>query len=266
MTFTPEPFGPRTLGRTGLRVGPLGVAASYGVPAAAVEKAVEHGLNYLYWGSVRRPDFGRALRTLAGRRERFVLVLQSYSPFAWGIRRATERGLSSLGLDHADVLLLGYWSRRLPSRVVDECRRLKERGLVGHVGLSTHRRSLVADLATDGDLDLFHVRYNAVHTGAERDVFERLPAEGPPGIVAYTATSWRQLLDPRRVPAGEKVPTAGDCYRFVLSNPSVHLCMSGPANAEQMDHAIEAMGLGPMTVEELAWMRRVGQAIYQKKR
>jgi len=42
-------FEPRILGRTRLRVGPLGVAASYGVPASAVERAFHHGVNYLYW-------------------------------------------------------------------------------------------------------------------------------------------------------------------------------------------------------------------------
>ena len=40
-------FEPRMLGRTGLRVGPLGIGASYGVPAAAVERAFEQGVNYL---------------------------------------------------------------------------------------------------------------------------------------------------------------------------------------------------------------------------
>ena len=36
----------RTLGRTGLQVGRLGMAAGYGVPAAAVERAFERGVNY----------------------------------------------------------------------------------------------------------------------------------------------------------------------------------------------------------------------------
>jgi hypothetical protein len=100
-------FEQRTLGRTGLRVGPLGVAASYGVPAAAVERAFDHGVNYLYWGTWRRGGFGAALRNLAPRRERFVLVLQSYSRVGWMLRASVERALHSVHMDHADVLLLG---------------------------------------------------------------------------------------------------------------------------------------------------------------
>jgi hypothetical protein len=43
-----------------------------------VERAFEQGVNYLYWGSVRRGGFREALRHLAPQRERFVLVLQSF--------------------------------------------------------------------------------------------------------------------------------------------------------------------------------------------
>jgi hypothetical protein len=41
-------FGTAVLGRTGLRVGRLGVAAGYGVPADAVERAFERGANYFF--------------------------------------------------------------------------------------------------------------------------------------------------------------------------------------------------------------------------
>src|SRR6266849_4850082 len=68
-------FQRATLGRTGLRVGRLGVAASYGVPAAAVERAFEQGVNYFYWGTFRRGGFGEAIRHLAPQRDRFILVI-----------------------------------------------------------------------------------------------------------------------------------------------------------------------------------------------
>ena len=57
----------------------MGMAASYGVPTAAVERAFERGVNYLYWGTFRRGSFGQALRNLKAQRDRMVLVLQSYS-------------------------------------------------------------------------------------------------------------------------------------------------------------------------------------------
>jgi aryl-alcohol dehydrogenase-like predicted oxidoreductase len=252
-----------TLGRTGREVGRLGISASYGVPAAAVEQAFERGVNYLYWGSMRKEEFGRALRNLMPQRDRMVLVLQSYSRMASLVGWSVERALRKLGTGHADVLLLGMWNKPVPDRILDASRKVRDRGLVRHIAVSSHHRPLIPNLAKDSDLDVLHVRYNAVHPGAEREVFPYLPQKGTgPGIVAFTATSWRQLLDPKKLPKGEKIPTAVDCYRFALSNPAVDVCMAGPSTAEHVEESLEALSLGPMSEQELSWMHRVGAAIH----
>jgi hypothetical protein len=46
-------FKKGTLGNTGLTVGRLGVAASYGAPASAIEEAFDRGCNYFYLVSIR---------------------------------------------------------------------------------------------------------------------------------------------------------------------------------------------------------------------
>lgn len=254
----------RTLGRTGLQVGRLGMAASFGVPAKSVERAFERGVNYLYWGTFRRGPFGQALRNLKPQRDRMVLVLQSYSRVAGLLGPSVETALRRLSFDYADVLLLGLWNNKPPHRILDASHKLRERGLVRHIAISTHQRPLVRELSADPGVGIVHVRYNAVHKGAETEVFPLLPADGAaPGIVAFTATSWKQLLNPKKVPPGERVPTATDCYRFVLSNPAVDVCMTGPANEAQAEEALRAIDLGPMSQEELAWMRRVGDFIHK---
>ncbi len=252
------------LGRTGLQVGRLGISASYGVPTDAVEHAFAQGVNYLYWGSRRTDAFARALRNLKGQRDRMVLVVQSYSRLGSLVPWSVERALRALGIDHADVLLLGMWNHRAWHGIADAARALKQRGLVRHLALSTHRRTLIPELASDPDFDIFHLRYNAVHRGAEREVFARLSGADRPGLVSFTATSWRQLLKSSRIPAGEKRPTAGDCYRFVLSQPMVDVCMTGPGTRAHVDEALGALERGPMDEQELEWMRRVGAAIYGK--
>jgi aryl-alcohol dehydrogenase-like predicted oxidoreductase len=45
----------RTLGKTGLKVGRLGISSSFGAPAAAFEEAFERGCNYFTWGKLLRP-------------------------------------------------------------------------------------------------------------------------------------------------------------------------------------------------------------------
>jgi aryl-alcohol dehydrogenase-like predicted oxidoreductase len=263
-TGVKKTFQGTVLGGTGLRVGRLGVSASYGVPARAVEQAFEQGVNYLYWGSRRSGAFGEAIRNLSPQRERMVLVIQSYSRIAGLVGPSVEQALRKLRLDHADILLLGLWNKPVAERILDAARKVKERGLVRFLALSSHNRPMLGRLAASGAFDVLHFRYNAIHSGAESDIFPHIPAENPPGMVAYTATSWKQLMSARKVPEGEKVPTAGDCYRFVLSRSEVDVCMTGPSNAAQMEEAVRALGQGPMTEEELAWMRRVGKAKYGK--
>ena len=250
-----------TLGRTGLDVHRLGLSASYGMPTEAVEWAFERGANYLYWGTRRRDEFSRALRNLKQKRDRMVLVVQSYAPAGSLVAHSLERALKKIDYEFADVVLLGMWNRAVSPGVLDACRRLRERGLVRHIAVSTHKRSLVPELAGTADVGVVHFRYNAVHTGAERDIFPHLAGDRP-GTVAFTATSWRKLLDRKKVPAGEAVPTAGDCYRFVLSNPNVDLCMTGLSSMDEARHAFDALDRGPLGAEEMAWMRRVGGAIY----
>jgi aryl-alcohol dehydrogenase-like predicted oxidoreductase len=226
------------------------------VPAAAVERAFEEGVNYLYWGSVRRGGFARALRNLAARRDRFVLVMQSFTRVASLMAGSVERGLGRIGYDRADVLLLGFWNRPVPPRILEAARRLRERGLVRYLAISSHHRPLVGQWVAAGDFDVLHFRYNAAHPGAETDIFPHFDGRRP-GAVAYTATNWGRLL--RAGGAGERVPTAADCYRFVLTRSEVDVCLTGPANAAQMEEALRTLRLGPMTDDELAWMRRVGR-------
>jgi predicted aldo/keto reductase-like oxidoreductase len=262
------------LGRTGLSVGRLGISASYGVPGEALERAFDRGVDYIYWGSRRTDSFGAGLKRLRTQRERFALVIQSYTRVGRLMSGSLERALRTLSFDYTDVLLLGMWNKPVPARILDAARKLKERGLARFLAVSTHQRTRVPQFAAERDFDVIHFRYNAAHPGAEKEIFPQLPAANRPGMVAFTATSWRQLLGKaplqgilpgaHRLPKSERVPTAADCYRYVLSRPEVDVCLTGPANAAQMEQALEALRLGPMTEDELAWMRRVGRTVAGK--
>lgn len=256
-----------TLGRTGLRVGRLGIGGSYGVPAAAVERAFhEYGVNYYYWGSIRRGGMRDAIRTLVrADRDRIVVALQSYDRTGPLMRPFVERGLRALRIERADVLILGWFDSRPPGRVLDAALRLKDDGKVRYLAISGHHRPLFGELAAEGNAspyDILMFRYNAAHRGAEREIFPQIPASGPrPGVTCYTATRWGQLLDPKKMPPDEPPLTAADCYRFVLSNPLADLCMTGPASATQMDEALTALDLGPFSDEEMARARRIGDFV-----
>lgn len=259
---------PVILGRTGLTVSRLGIASGYGAPAAAVEKAFhEYGINYFYWSTPRTAKMREGLGNLTKtHRDKIVIALQSYDHSGLLTPRAVNKGLKALGIEYADVLLLG-WYNYFPKRVVETALKLKEQGKIRFIAMSGHNRKLFGQLAQqeDSPIDIFMTRYNAVHRGAEKDIFPYLPEDTGkrPGITIYTATCWRKLLKESKMPAGEKPLTAADCYRFVLTNPHVDLCMHGPNSVEQLDDAMTLLDRGPLSSEEMERIKRIGDYIYK---
>jgi aryl-alcohol dehydrogenase-like predicted oxidoreductase len=254
---------PRILGRTGLKVGRLGMGAAYGAPAAAYEEAFERGCNYFYWGALRRAGMAQAIRNLCGRGKRgeLVIVIQSFARRPFIMETFVDRALRSLGLKSADVLLLGWRNRRPAEHLLARAQALKDQGKFRFLGLSSHKRKLFPELAQEGLFDIFHLRYNAAHRGAEEEIFPALQELAPairPGLVAFTATRWGQLLKQKHMPPGEAAPSASDCYRFVLSHPAVDVCLSGPGNLAQMREALQTLDLGPLETSAMARLRRVG--------
>jgi aryl-alcohol dehydrogenase-like predicted oxidoreductase len=252
------------LGRSHLSVGPLGVSGGYGVRSGPLLKAFDRGVNYFYHGTRRADGMRVAIRELvaSGRREELVIVVQSYSRWPWYLERSLARSLSDLGVDHADVLLLGWYNKGPGASVLERAERMREKGMFRYLAISGHHRPAFVDFAGDPRFSILHIRYNAAHTGAEHDIFPHLSKDGGPGVVAYTATRWSTLLKPGRMPPGERPLRGRDAYRFVLSNPSFHVCMSGPRDGSEMDEALAALEAGPLSSEEEERIRRLGRYVH----
>ncbi len=256
-------------GGTGLMVSRIGLASGYGVPAAAIEKSFhEYGINYLYISPIMNlGNMVQAVRNLApSHRDELCIVLARPLFRAFHLERYVERWLKKLGLEWIDLLFQDV-RKPLSPKLTDRVQRLQDSGKVRFLGMSSHKRPLFGKIARGEvkvPVDFFQVRYNAVHTGAERDIFPHLPQENRPGIVAFTATCWRKLLKPRLMPAGERPLAPADCYRFALSHPDVNVCVTGPATAAQMQDNLKALDAGPLDEEEMARVRRIGKHIYGK--
>ena len=250
----------RRLGQTDLMVSPLGIGASYGVGSAAIEAAYhEHGVNLFYWGSVRRKGMKDAIRNLHAQRDDLVVVLQTYDRTGFMMKTFHKKGLRELGIERADLLLLGWHNSAPPRRILEQALALQEEGLVRYLAISGHYRPYFGELIQqeESPFDVIMTRYNAAHPGAEVDIFPFVP-EKRRGLMAYTATCWGRLLDPKRMPAGEEPLTAADCYRFALSSEYIDTCMTGPKDAEQLAEALKALDGGALSPEEMERVRRIG--------
>jgi aryl-alcohol dehydrogenase-like predicted oxidoreductase len=251
------------LGRTGLEVSRLGIGSAYGVSERACRMAFDAGVNYFFWGSVRTPGMGQAIQDISRtQRDQLVVVLECYVRQAMWIPRSVEVGLRNLRIEQADLLLLGWYDRPPSARILEKVAELKEQGRFRYLAVSTHQRPLFQQYLRDGRYDVFHVRYNAAHRGAEEEVFDYLPEKEAPGIVTFTNTRWGDLLNPKKMPSGMSPPTAPDCYRFVLSDPRVQVAICGPKNDDEMAAGLTVLEAGPMDEEELGRMRVIGDHVH----
>ncbi len=253
---TPTAFSGKKLFR-------LGLVTSFGLDETGVRAGMDRGVNFFVWtvrnGALRGP-LGEAFKS---RREQVALVAYAtIGWFGWGVRSGAEKLLRDLKLDYLDGYLLGWLgvTSAWTSATEKEMRHLRESGKVRAIGCSIHNRQRAGLLAANSPLDLLMIRYNAAHPGAERDIFPHVKDQKP-SVLAYTATRWGQLL---KRPRGWEGPimSAGDCYRFQLSNPHVDLALTGPKNRAELLQNLDALERGPLTEEENLRFRQFGQKVH----
>ncbi len=259
-----------TLGSTGLPVFRLGLSASYRPGKKTIYKALDEGVNYFFCFGVDTQMI-KVLRDVLRRdRDKYVVATGAYSYWWWhqDLERILEKRLRQLRTDYIDVFhFLGVARSKLfTTRARDQLAAVRQDARARGVSISTHDRKLGGQLVAHGDLDAIMMRYNAAHRGAEQDIFPHL-VEHNPGVVSFTATRWRYLLRrPRGWPKDGRIPDAGMCYRFVLSNPHVHVCLTAPTNLRQFEENLAAVRRGPLGPEDMAFMRRFGDAVHRRQK
>ena len=266
----PREFLRAPLGALRTPVCRIGLSASYRPGRETIFKAFDEGLNYFFFYGFDS-QMTRALRELPpGRRDQVVLATGAYNYlFAHqNLRRTLEKRLRQTKADYIDLFhFLGIMKpRQFTAQVRDELAAVRASGLVRGVSISSHDRRFAAQLAAEGLVDAIMIRYNAAHRGAEQEIFPALTRDRT-AVVSYTATRWTALLRrPRGYSKSGRVPTAGMCYRFVLSNPSVHVCPMAPSNLGQFENNLAEIRRGPLAEEETRFLRDFGDIVHQRQR
>ncbi len=265
-----DDFAQTTIGATGIKVHRLGLSATNRPGKKTVYRAFDAGINYFFAYGFDTQMLSVLKDLFRSRRDELVIASGAYNLLIahTNLRRSLEKRLRQLGTNYLDVFLfLGVMKeKQLPDDVLEEMRRFKEEGKVRAIGISTHERKLAGRLAEQGALDVFMVRYNAAHRGAEQDIFPYLE-EHNSGVVSYTATRWGYLVRrPKGYPQDGRVPTAAECYRFVLSNPKVHVCMTAPSNEKHLEANLKSIQEGPLSDEDIAFMKEFGDVVHNTKK
>jgi predicted aldo/keto reductase-like oxidoreductase len=244
----------------------LGLACNYGIDARGFEHALDRGVEYVFWTQRNTGAVEPALvKALASKRDRVVLGAgPSIGYLGFNVRRGAESLLRDFKVDRIDVFHL-FWvgvGSALSDGTMEAMARLKEEGKIGAFAISIHDRKRAGELVKSSPIDWYMLRYNAAHPGAERDIFPNIDAASKrPAVCAYTATSWRKLLSKPSGWSGDAM-TAGDCYRFCLSNEHVDLTLMGASSIAQVDENIDALARGPLSTEENTRIRAFGESVH----
>lgn len=271
-------FSHRTLPGINKEVFRMGVAGNYGIESSDIEWAADHGVNYWVWGSTSKKMTAGLREVIKSDRETHAVAAFGWGYFGKQIRRGVEKTLLKLNTDYLDVLKLAWLGKTSAQTkgVMDTLLKLKDEGKIKAIGTSIHDRKRAGRLALDSEFDLFMIRYSAKHPGAEDDIFPHLSRRNP-AVISYTALAWQQLIKPLK--GIDIEPWPGDktnavippltpelCYRFVLTNPHVHVVLTGPKTREQLKNNLNAVKQGPLPPEELEWVRTYGKLVKSKKR
>lgn len=274
----------RTLGRTGMTPACLGLGCAFfggdqssdEETVEGVRRAIDLGLDYvdtspLYGQSERR--VGLALAD--GWRDRVYLQTKTgthperrgdYSAAA--TRWSVENSLRLLGTDYLDSVLIhdpaDIEVPLAPDHALDELLRMKEEGLVRHVGLGVRQHEFHRRAMATGQIDvvLTYLDYNLLDQSAAEGIFPEARRHDV-GVILASVFGMGLLtgLEPdpqdeqRKYPRRESEPVAHRMWswcnerglnlrhlamQFCLAAPVASIAMAGPCNRQQVEEAVEA--------------------------
>jgi aryl-alcohol dehydrogenase-like predicted oxidoreductase len=247
----------------------LGLAEGPKQDPRCVRRAFADGINYFFFYGPGNTSFIEELATLVRRkREQTIVATGSGSRRVAGLRAARRKLTALLGIGLIDVFFIEYVHPGDnpdvifgKNGVLDELWRWKESGWVRFVGTTAHDRSPARRLAADPRVDVLMHRFNMAHRKAAHEVFPAA-AKAQTTIVAFTATRWGTLLEPY-ADWPDPLPTASDCYRYCLAQPSVHVVLTAPRSLAELEQNLDVLELPPMSKQKRGQWERFGDLVYR---
>ena len=270
--------GYRRFGNMDLRVSDIGLGTGqitrHPDPVGLIREALDRGVTYIdtspdYAGTKAESAIGEAL---VGRRDEVVLATKFCTTdghLREGASVATyvevvEASLRRMKTDWLDVALVhscDSLARLQDPNLFEAFERLKERGLVRHLGMSTHTPNL--EEVTEAAIadERFEMLMLAYHHGAWprlADLIDRAAARGMAVVAMKTLKGAKHhgLAEFR----GEADAYSQAAFKWVLANPSVSSLVVSFFDSRQVDEYLYASGAAP-TERDVALLERYDELI-----
>lgn len=259
--------------RTGDRISVLGFGTSYIAEAgerdavAAIQRAYAGGINYYDLATAEGrtfPYFGTALGAV--RKNVFYQIHfgadYASGTYGWStdgetIRRSIEWQLAQLKTDYIDygfihcIDELSDWQEYQRNGAFAYLMRMKEQGVVKHIGLSSHTPSTIQRVLDEVPVDMLMFSVNPGYDYQKGDyakgsvdersaIYRRCETEGI-GISVMKPFSGGQLLDAAISPFG-KALTQYQCFQYALDRPGVLTVLPGMSSVAQVEHLLGFFG------------------------
>ena len=245
----------------------LGLGAQPDTDADCPRVAAEAGINwFFFYDDTVSPMIEGAAPLLRSDRNQLFISTGSESRETEKLEAHLELMQERLGVDVIDLFMALYVNPKDDfdqlagdGGVLDLLIRWKEEGRIRHTGASAHDRELATQLVHSGKIDLLMHRYNMAHRKSEERVLPEAEKAGVP-VLAFTATRWGTLMGGHPEWDGA-VPTAADCYRFVLEHPAVLATYTAPSTVSHLRENVAVLDDGSRSSTRDEW-EHYGALVY----
>ena len=256
--------------RTGDKISIIGLGASSISQAGEKEgietlkMAFDNGINYfdLAGGDTECfPYYGEAFENVRDKVMYQIHFGANYETGSYGWTTNLEKVKKSIAWQleqlKTDYINYGFihcideesdWNAYQKNGILDYIKELKEKGVVKHIGISSHTPELVHKALDTGLIDMVMFSINPAYdyeqgtyangsVNERMELYKRCEAEGV-GISVMKAFSSGQLLDERTSPFG-KALTKMQCIQYALDKPGVLTVLPGIRGKEDLEEILQ---------------------------
>ena len=251
--------------RTGDRISEIGMGSAYLYEAKreeavrALRTAYEGGINYFDLAAGHGKAFSLWGDALGDVRENVFYQIHfgadySKGEYGWSldldtVKRSVDWMLKQLKTDYINYGFIhcqdakSDWATYRKHGIYDYILKMKEAGIVRHLGLSSHTPSVIQRILDEVPVDMLMFSVNPAYdyghgefangsVDERTEVYHRCEKDGI-GISVMKPFSGGQLLDASRSPFG-RVLTPYQCIRYALDKPGVLTVLPGAQSVDEV--------------------------------